>query len=231
MQRIYEHRRNTREDQTYKANWIRSLKAKGLTFESTILERCDFQSLADTELWWIHYAKLAGWPLTNTSEMRYGEYLIRALQRAQRSAQHCENLSKAHKVIAQTPEGKARFAKIAEARRGTTQSEEFKRRQSERLKGVPRSPEARKKISEGHKNSPKARANHEKMTAYNISLRQPCGTMGAYERAKQAKREGQPGCGPCEACMRCSRDYARERYQKKLSKAVREQAATKSEDI
>jgi Spy/CpxP family protein refolding chaperone len=65
MARVKQHRSVLARDQTYKANWIRSLRAAGLQHEECVLESTTSDLVLDAEVWWIAYGKALGWPLTN----------------------------------------------------------------------------------------------------------------------------------------------------------------------
>ena len=75
--------------------------------------------------------------------------------------------------------------------------------------------EIRAKISERHKTNPKVQANLARNQAKRDANPNPCGTQAGYSRALNANKRGVSSCGPCEACMKASADYARNRRHMK----------------
>lgn len=53
---------------TYKDNWVRGLRSRGMTQEECILEVVSKDSLDDAEIWWIAFGRACGWPLTNLTK-------------------------------------------------------------------------------------------------------------------------------------------------------------------
>jgi hypothetical protein len=65
MRRPKEHRRSSGPN-TYRRNWVQSLKRLGLTYEIVVLEVIKNEAeLSQAERWWIAFGRACGWPLTN----------------------------------------------------------------------------------------------------------------------------------------------------------------------
>ena len=117
-------------DRSYKARWIRALRAEGLDYAIAVLQESTKESLSDDERWWIAFGRACGWPLTNLTEGG------------------CGRLGLSH-----TDETRAR---IAAGNRGKVFSEETRARMRAAQLGKTLSPETRAKLSaarRGNKNA------------------------------------------------------------------------------
>lgn len=105
-------------------------------------------------------------------------------------------------------------AKQSAAHTGFKHSDEAKSKMSVWRTGdnnVSKRPEVRQKISESHKSNPKVLANLAAIHARKRIKDVQCGTRLGYARGDQARRKGEPSCGPCAACKEAAATYARER--------------------
>lgn len=129
--------RNCRSN-THVNNWIRSLYAKGLRFEPTILEFTDRATLIERERWWIRYGRMSGWDLTNLTEGGDGipGYVVPESTR--------QKLREAHS----TPEAVARIKALHTGRK---RSDETRRRIGDASKGRKPNAETRQKQSTAHR--------------------------------------------------------------------------------
>lgn len=65
MKRPKEHRQRHRQHGGWVSNWVNELIQQGLDYSIVILEECSNTLLNECEMWWIAYARLSEWPLTN----------------------------------------------------------------------------------------------------------------------------------------------------------------------
>jgi hypothetical protein len=68
LHRPKQHRNKRGGDNGYKLNWLKNLQKCGLTYSIAILEVCSLDSLSEQEAWWISYARMCGWRLTNLTD-------------------------------------------------------------------------------------------------------------------------------------------------------------------
>jgi hypothetical protein len=144
------------KDATYKANWIRQLRALGLDFGIKVLEEVEKEKLGAIEASWIARGKLEGWPLTNLTDGGEGGHSGRtftAEHRARISASNTgrkmtvEQRAKLSAVAKGRPVNQMKLEKMWASRRGVAHSEETKVRISEATRGKVVSEETRAKIS------------------------------------------------------------------------------------
>lgn len=148
------------KDRTYKANWIRQLRALGLDFGIKILEEVEKEKLGGVEVTWIAKGRSLGWPLTNLTYGGEGGHTGRTF-----TAEHRAKISAANKGRKLTPEQRSKIsiaAKIAaksrpvnlvhleklwSTRRGQKLSEETKAKIGAGNRGKVYSMETRKNIA------------------------------------------------------------------------------------
>jgi len=73
MDRPIEHKHKTADnDDTHRANWLRSVWSAGLDYEIEVLQylRDDqpYDDIDNVETWWIAYGRSEGWDLTNYTD-------------------------------------------------------------------------------------------------------------------------------------------------------------------
>lgn len=54
-----------RKGETHRANWLKQIHQSGLTPIVHVLESASKETLDESEVWWIVYGRMCGWPLTN----------------------------------------------------------------------------------------------------------------------------------------------------------------------
>lgn len=108
------------KDSSHKNNWIKQLKAAGLTYYVKVLEIVeDPATLNDVESFWIAQARGLGWPLTNVCP---GGGTTRGTKH---SPEARKKMSEAGRGVPKTPE---HVAKVAAAHRGMKRSREARLR-------------------------------------------------------------------------------------------------------
>ncbi len=99
------------KETTYKARWIRSLRAAGFDYKIELLEIVATRAeLNDAERYWIREAKAHGWRLTNLTDGGDG------LSGATFSNEHRSRISAANKGRKLTAGQRARLSALAKAR-------------------------------------------------------------------------------------------------------------------
>lgn len=148
MHRPAFHKSLAPHEQTYKANWIKSLHALVLDYEIVVLEE-EPADLAQAERWWIAFGRACGWPLTNLTSGGDGSFGYkheeatlakmrgRKLTDAQRAAVSARQRGRKRGPL--PPEVKA---KISEANKGRDLGPEWRQKISNTLKGRRVPPEA-----------------------------------------------------------------------------------------
>ncbi len=164
---------NWKRASTHKANWIKSVVAKGEPPLIRVVQswgKISLSDLADAEVYWIAYFRGNGSGLTNLTDGGEGSTgLIHSNEtRAKMSAVkkgrklssgHVANISKAQRGRKHSPETKAR---MSVSHTGAGHSEATRVKLSQINKGKKHSPETKAKISaslRGRKLSPEACAN------------------------------------------------------------------------
>ena len=144
------------KDKTYKANWIRQLRALDLDYGVVVLEEVEKGKLGQVEQQWIAKAKAECWPLTNLTDGGEGGHLGRKF-----TPEHRARISAANKGRKMTLEQRAKLSEVAKKRSvdplkiaamrasriGSIHSEETKAKIGAANRGKVLSPETRAKIS------------------------------------------------------------------------------------
>jgi hypothetical protein len=99
------------KDHTYKANWIRELRAAGLDYGIIILAEAEKEKLGEVEMEIIERAKKEGWLLTNLTGGGEGGHLGRKF-----SAEHRAKISAANKGRKMSEEQRRKLSEVAKNR-------------------------------------------------------------------------------------------------------------------
>ncbi|RIK35277.1 MAG: hypothetical protein DCC55_30810 [Chloroflexi bacterium] len=59
---------------TVKGEWIKRLRAAGITPTLLILDQVEHGDVVDVENWWIEFGRRMGWPLTNSTSSQAHKY-------------------------------------------------------------------------------------------------------------------------------------------------------------
>lgn len=152
LKRFSSHYRRSTED-SWKSNWVKSLKRRGLKPRMEILEEVDGDWVR-SERFWIAYLKFLGCRLTNLTNGGEGaEGLRHSIQTRERMSKQRKgrpvSLGSIKALVHFNPRCPSMNCRMAVSRvkLGVPLSEDVKRRLSESLKGRYFTPEHRRKIS------------------------------------------------------------------------------------
>lgn len=139
-----------KDGNTHKANWIRSMQARGLQYGYTLLNTLpSLDDMYKCEEYWISYFRQIGCELTNATDggEREANRVISEESRKRMSEAHVGKPSPKKGKVCWTAEQRKEIGDRQRGRPGKKWSEESKKKMSERCKGRSVSPEAREKIS------------------------------------------------------------------------------------
>jgi len=146
---------------SYKARWIRGLKAAGLEFGIIVLCASTPESLARDEMAWIAYGRHCHWPLTNLTDGGDGQGRI--FSDATRRLMSLRAKGR--------PKSQAHRAKLAESQRGRKLPPDVRKKMRQSALARTADPTERARLSTlrtGARNSPEAR---EKLRVANLGLK------------------------------------------------------------
>lgn len=198
--RARSHSSPSQNKNTYRANWIKSLRSAGHEFEIAILQESTEQSLNDDECWWIAYGRACGWPLTNLTNGGEG---VPGLRKSAETRAKLSAALKGRRVTwawksalrnrGRKPSTETR-AKMSAAGLGRRRSAESVAKTAEKLRGRVVSAEQReqirqkllgRKLPEEHKAKLRGRRHTDEARA-KMSARRLGSTVGEMAKAKIA---------------------------------------------